>query len=186
MHAKDQTSDLPPGDALPVPAGGSILRDAHFYAVRVFFEDTDLSGVAYHANYLRWFERARSDLLRMLDIDQRAAHEAGEGAYAVSDLAIRYASPARLDDDVLIQTRAVQIGRASCRLNQRAWLGGDQRETLLAEMDVRVGFVAPNGRPRRQPDEWLQAFENFIARSAKPGISADGGVLPRTSPDLKA
>ena len=186
MHAKDQTSDLPPGDALPVPAGGSILRDAHFYAVRVFFEDTDLSGVAYHANYLRWFERARSDLLRMLHIDQRSAHEAGEGAYAVSDLAIRYASPARLDDDVLIQTRAVQIGRASCRLNQRAWLGGDQRETLLAEMDVRVGFVAPNGRPRRQPDEWLQAFENFIARSAKPGISADGGALPRTSPDLKA
>ncbi len=123
MHAKDQTLDLPQGDALPVPAGGSIMRGAHFYAVRVFFEDTDLSGVAYHANYLRWFERARSDLLRMLHIDQRAAHEAGEGAYAVSDLAIRYASPARLDDDVLIETRAVQIGRASCKLNQRAWRG---------------------------------------------------------------
>lgn len=186
MHAKDQTHDLPQGDELPVPAGGSILRGAHFYAVRVFFEDTDLSGVAYHANYLRWFERARSDLLRMLDIDQRAAHEAGEGAYAVSDLAIRYASPARLDDNVLIETRAVQIGRASCKLNQRAWLGSAQKKSLLAEMDVRVGFVAPNGRPRRQPDEWLQAFETFIARSPQPGKSAQRGSLPETSPDPKA
>lgn len=186
MDAKDQTSDLPRADALPAPAGGSILRGAHFYAVRVFFEDTDLSGVAYHANYLRWFERARSDLLRMLGIDQRAAYEGGEGAYAVSDLAIRYASPARLDDDVLIETRAVQIGRASCKLNQRAWLGPDPGKCLLAEMDVRVGFVAPNGRPRRQPDEWLQAFEFFIARSPEPGKSVRRGSLPEISPDLKA
>ena len=191
MHAKDQTLDTPQGDALPVPAGGSILRGAHFYAVRVFFEDTDLSGVAYHANYLRWFERARSDLLRMLHIDQRAAHETGEGAYAVSDLAIRYASPARLDDDVLIETRAVQIGRASCKLNQRAWRGAVPGKALLAEMDVRVGFVAPNGRPRRQPEEWLHAFQDFITRSPEPGISADltparGGALPAASPDPKA
>jgi acyl-CoA thioester hydrolase len=61
--------------------------------VRVYYEDTDLSGVVYHANYLRWFERARSDLLRLIGIDQRAAHEAGEGAFAVADMAC--AMPAR-------------------------------------------------------------------------------------------
>lgn len=182
MHRDNPSTQTPSGDDLPVPAGGSILRGAHYYAVRVFFEDTDLSGVVYHANYLRWFERARSDLLRMLDIDQRKAHEAGEGAYAVSDLAIRYATPARLDDDVMIETRAVQIGRASCKLSQKAWRG----VALLAEMDVRVGFVAPNGRPRRQPEKWLEAFDDFMARSPDGGIAVRQGALPAKTPDLKA
>lgn len=181
MRSDDDPDISHHGEALPVPAGGSILRGAHYYAVRVFFEDTDLSGVVYHANYLRWFERARSDLLRMLDIDQRHAHEGGEGAYAVSDLAIRYAAPARLDDDVLIETRAMQIGRASCRLKQRAF----REDQLLAEMDVRVGFVAPNGRPRRQPEKWRAAFDNFMNRSPDAGNSAPQGALPDHSPELK-
>ncbi len=153
----DEPSPLAPTDDMPRPAGGSILRGVHYYAVRAYFEDTDLSGVVYHANYLRWFERARSDLLRLLAIDQRAAHEAGEGAYAVTDLNIRYAAPAKLDDEVLIETRSVQIGRASCRLNQRAFRDGG----LLAEMDVRVGFVSPDGRPRRQPAAWVDAFNTL-------------------------
>ena len=59
--------------------GGVIDGSQHLYAVRVYYEDTDLSGITYHANYLRWFERARSDLLRMLEIDQRAEIEAGAG-----------------------------------------------------------------------------------------------------------
>lgn len=141
-------------DQLPSPATGSIRDGVHFYAVRAFFEDTDLSGVVYHANYLRWFERARSDLLDCISIDQRAAMEAGEGFYAVADLSIRYRAPARLNDTVLIETRATRLARASCSLSQRALRG----DTLLAEMDVRVGFVAPDGRPRRQPDDWLTAF----------------------------
>ena len=182
MHSEDPPTRTPSGDALPVPAGGSILHGVHYYAVRVFFEDTDLSGVVYHANYLRWFERARSDLLRMLDIDQRSAQEAGEGAYAVTDLAIRYAAPSRLDDDVMLETRAVQIGRASCKLSQKAW----RSDELVAEMDVRVGFVAPNGRPRRQPENWLKAFDDFMARSPDAGIAVRQGALPAKTPDLKA
>ena len=142
-------------DQHPSPATGSIRDGTHWYAVRAFFEDTDLSGVVYHANYIRWFERARSDLLDCIGIDQRAAIETGEGFYAVADLAIRYRAPARLGDTVLIETRATRLARASCNLSQRALRG----DTLLAEMDVRVGFVAPDGRPRRQPDAWLAAFE---------------------------
>ena len=76
--------------ASPPQPGGVFDGPLHLYAVRVYYEDTDLSGITYHANYLRWFERARSDLLRRLDIDQRAAIEAGEGAYAVADLTLRY------------------------------------------------------------------------------------------------
>jgi acyl-CoA thioester hydrolase len=140
--------------SLPEPSTGRFDGPLHRFAVRVYFEDTDLSGVVYHANYLRWFERARSDMLRLLGIDQRAAQEAGEGAYAVADLAIRYLAPARLDDTVMIESRAEALRAASCRMHQRALRG----DTLLSEARLRVGFVTPAGRPRRQPAAWLQAF----------------------------
>lgn len=152
----------------PQPPEGCLDGPVHRFAVRAYFEDTDLSGVVYHANYLRWFERARSDLVRLLGIDQRAAQESGDGAYAVSDLAIRYSAPARLDDAVLIETRAEDLGAASCRLLQRAFrcgspAGAAETSLLLAEMRVRVGFVGPDGRPRRQPAAWRAAFASFLA-----------------------
>lgn len=143
---------------MPNPPDGAIDGARHLYAVRAYYEDTDLSGIVYHANYLRWFERARSDLLRRLGIDQRAAIEAGEGAYAVSELALRYVRPARLDDDVLIETRCTELGAASCRMAQRASRDGE----TLVEATLRVGFITPEGRPRRQPAEWRHAFAQFM------------------------
>ena len=158
------TTASPPA---PSPPDGVIDGARHLYAVRVYYEDTDLSGIVYHANYLRWFERARSDLLRRLGIDQRAAIEAGArgeegGAYAVSELALRYRRPARLDDDVVIETRCTDMGAASCRMAQRALRG----DTLLVEAKLRVGFVAPDGRPRRQPAPWRAAFAKFMEETA--------------------
>lgn len=150
------------GMALPNFPDGVIDGARHLYAVRVYYEDTDLSGIVYHANYLRWFERARSDLLRRLGIDQRAAVEAGEGAYAVSELALRYLRPARLDDDVLIETRCTQLRSASCRMAQRALRDGEP----LAEVTLRVGFLTPGGRPRRQPAPWLTAFSHFMEETS--------------------
>ena len=144
-------------DARPNPPDGVIDGSRHLYAVRVYYEDTDLSGITYHANYLRWFERARSDLLRRLDIDQRAAIESGGGAYAVSELSLKYLRPARFDDDVLIETVCTELGAASCRMGQKAFRG----EELLAEAQLRVGFVSPQGRPIRQPAEWRAAFARF-------------------------
>lgn len=149
---------------MPSPPSGCLDGGVHRFAVRAYFEDTDLSGVVYHANYLRWFERARSDLVRLIGIDQRAAQESGEGAYAVSDLAIRYAAPARLDDDVLIETVAEEIGAASCRLVQRAFREG----TLLAEMRVRVALVGADGRPKRQPAPWRAAFASLLPIQTEP------------------
>lgn len=143
---------------LPVPPSGMIDGAVHRFALRAYYEDTDLSGIVYHANYLRWFERARSDLVRLIGIDQRAAQESGQGTYAVLDLAIRYRAPARLDDAVLIETTAEELGAASCRLLQRAFRG----ETLLAEMRVRVGFVGPDGRAKRQPPEWRAGFARLL------------------------
>ena len=144
----------------PAPPSGLIDGPLHRFAVRAYFEDTDLSGVVYHANYLRWFERARSDFVRLLGIDQRAVNEAGEGAFAVADLAIRFAAPARLDDAVLIETRCTELGAASCRMHQKAVREDGQ---LLAEATFRVGFVSPQGRPRRMPDGWHAAFATIVS-----------------------
>lgn len=149
------------------PHSGRFNGPRHLFAVRVYYEDTDLSGIVYHANYLRWFERARSDMLRLLGIDQRAALEAGEGAYAVAGLTIRYAAPARLDDAVVIESTALELGAASVRLNQRACRG----DTLLAEAQVRVGFISPEGRPRRQPAGWREAFTKLLP-AENPEISS--------------
>ena len=142
----------------PNPPDGTIDGDRHLYAVRAYYEDTDLSGIVYHANYLRWFERARSDLLRRLGIDQRAAIEAGEGAYALSEVSLKYLRPAKLDDDILIETRCTELGAASCRMVQTA-----SRDSLpIAEAHLRVGFVSPEGRPKRQPAAWREAFARFV------------------------
>ena len=149
---------------LPAPPSGLFDGPQHLYPVRVYFEDTDLSGVVYHANYLRWFERARSDMLRLLGIDQRSAHEAGEGAYAVSEMGLRYLRPAKLDDDVLIRSAVAELSPATCRIVQRAF----RDETLLCEARVRVAFVAPNGRPRRQPPAWVEAFKTIVSASEGP------------------
>jgi acyl-CoA thioester hydrolase len=146
----------------PLPPGGLIDGSRHLFAVRAYYEDTDLSGIVYHANYLRWFERARSDLLRVLGIDQRAAVEAGEGAYAVADLHIRYIRPARLDDTVIIETRCIDLGAASVKIRQRA----TRDDELIAEQTARVGFIDPEGRPRRQPAEWRAAFARFSESDA--------------------
>ena len=147
----------------PEPASGLFDGSVHLFPVRVYFEDTDLSGVVYHANYLRWFERARSDMLRLLGIDQRAAHEAGAGAYAVSELTIRYVAPARLDDAVTIRTTTLEVGAATCRIAQAAWRG----ETLLAASRVRAAFVAPDGKPKRQPREWIAAIRSILEKSTE-------------------
>jgi len=140
------------------PQSGQFDGVRHLFAVRVYFEDTDLSGVVYHANYLRWFERARSDMLRLAGIDQRGAHDAGEGAYAVTDMTLRYLRPARLDDAVLVVSTVADVSPATCRLEQAAWRGDD----LLCSAALRVAFVAPNGRPRRQPAAWVAAFRALL------------------------
>lgn len=143
----------------PSPAGGVIDGAVHRYALRVYYEDTDAGGVVYHANYLRWFERARSDLLDLLGIDQAGAAARGEGVYVVAEATLRYLAPTRLSDTVLLETRAEKIGASVSVLRQIAWRG----ETRLVEASVQVAFVDADGRPRRQPDAWREAFARFAA-----------------------
>ena len=137
------------------PYQGSLRDGEHRYALRVHFEDTDAGGVVYHASYLRFMERARSDMLRLAGIDQRAALEAGKGGYAVAELAIRYRLPARLDDALTVVSRVTEIRAASCSIHQRVMRGDE----IIADAEVMPAFVGPEGRPRRQPREWVAIFE---------------------------
>ncbi|WP_375271022.1 YbgC/FadM family acyl-CoA thioesterase [Sphingomonas sp.] len=141
-----------------MPASGGFEGRVHLFPLRVYFEDTDLSGVVYHANYLRYMERARSDMLRVAGIDQRAHFEGGGGAYAIHDLHIRYASPARLDDALVVQSTVEAVTPARVVIHQSV-----RRDALLlARGVVTAALVGPDGRPRRQPAEWLELYRTLV------------------------
>jgi acyl-CoA thioester hydrolase len=144
-------------DAAPFGSLGRFQGAAHHYPVRVYFEDTDLSGVVYHANYLRYMERARSDMLRAVGIDQRASLESGEGVYAVADLRIKYRAPAKLDDDLVVVSTVAAVGAATATIHQ-AVMRGTQ---ILTDAQVTAAFLTPGGRPRRQPKAWVNAFKTL-------------------------
>ncbi len=137
------------------PHEGAFRGDTHYFALRVYIEDTDLGGVVYHANYLRFLERARSDLLRAAGIEQRAAIENGIGVYAVAELRIKYCKPARLEDDLLITSKLDEIRGATSVIAQKILRGAE----VLAEAQVTVAFLTLQGRPKRQPTEWVEKLK---------------------------
>ncbi len=142
---------------LDQPYQGGFMEREHWFALRVYFEDTDLSGIVYHANYLRFMERARSDMLRAVGVDQRAAAENGEGVYAIADLQIRYRRPAKLDDALVVKSRVTGIRAAATVIEQRIERDGE----ILTEAVVTAVLLSPDGRPKRQPVAWINAFERL-------------------------
>lgn len=120
----------------------------HRLPVRVYYEDTDFSGVVYHANYLRFLERGRTELLRSSGIDQSMLHAEGPGlTFAVRRMTIDYAKPARMDDELIVETATREIRGASLHLAQRVVRG----EEVLVSADVQVAALS-GGRPVRIPD----------------------------------
>ncbi|KQN40292.1 thioesterase [Sphingomonas sp. Leaf407] len=146
------------------PTGGRFVGTTHRFPLRIYFEDTDLSGVVYHANYLRYFERARSDMLMVAGVDQRAAQEAGEGHYAVRSMQLDWRAPARLNDALVVVSTVVRVRAAAVDIQQTVI----RDDVLLASARVEVAFVGGNGRPRRQPAAWIDVF----ARLATTGKGA--------------
>lgn len=139
------------------PYSGYLSGREHRFALRVYYEDTDAGGVVYHAGYLRFMERARSDMLRCLGINQREALDDGTGVYVVAELAIKYRKPAKLEDSLLVVSRVDEIRAASCRIHQRVMRGDE----IVADADVVAAFLTPAGKPRRQPPAWIAAFEQL-------------------------
>ncbi len=140
------------------PHRGRFLGREHRFALHVYFEDTDFSGLVYHANYLRYMERARSDMLSVVGIDQRGAFAGGEGVYAVSELTIKYQRPAHFGDDLLVISTVEQLRAATVFIHQRVMRGDE----VLTRANVVAAFLSPEGRPKRQPKPWIAAFQNLL------------------------
>ncbi len=137
------------------PYAGRFVDGEHRFAVRVYYEDTDAGGVVYHANYLRFFERARTDLLALLGADLGEALSRGEGGYVVAEAQLKYIRPAVLGDALVIHSRMVVLRSAACVVHQTVRRDGQ----LLVEGRLTVAFVGADGRPRRQPAAWIEAFK---------------------------
>ena len=139
------------------PYRGGFVGAEHHFALTVYFEESDTAGVVYYANYLKFMERARSDMIRAVDIDQREVLEAGKGAYYVADVHIRYVRSARLGDDLVVISTVEDVRAASVVIQQRV-IRGDE---LLTEARVTAAFLDANGRPQRQPKEWIEKFKQI-------------------------
>jgi acyl-CoA thioester hydrolase len=119
------------------------------WTVRVYYEDTDAGGIVYYANYLKFYERARTEWLRSLGIDQQTLRDEHGAIFVVRSANIDYRASARLDDEVTLTLNVEKLGGASVQFTQQAWRG----DTLLSSADVKVGCVdAATMRPRSLPD----------------------------------
>ena len=134
------------------PYRGGFVGREHRFALTVYYEDTDAAGIVYYANYLKFMERARSDMLRAAGIDQRAEMERSGSVYAVADVSIRYRQPARLGDELLIVSTVEAVRAASVLIQQRVMRGTEE----ITNASVTVAFLSPDLRPQRQPREWVE------------------------------
>jgi acyl-CoA thioester hydrolase len=139
---------------MTVPYPGQFDRGVHRFPVRVYFEDTDLTGIVYHANYLRYMERARSEMLRALGIEAQAMMDAGDGYYSVHEVHLTYLAPARLDDVLTVKSCVVQVRAAATVIGHDIWRG----EQPLTRGRVTAAWLGMNGRPQRQPKDWATRF----------------------------
>ena len=133
------------------------------FAIRVYWEDTDAGGIVFYANYLKFFERARTEWLRAKGIEQQALREQTGGMFVVTGTEMKYHRPARLDDVLCVSATPLQLGRASVVIGQSARLGAPDGP-LLCEGTIRIGWVnAERMQSARMPADLLQALEDGTA-----------------------
>ncbi len=144
------------------------LQSAPFtWPVRVYWEDTDAGGIVFYANYLKFFERARTEWLRALGVEQQRLREQLGGMFVVTQTQLQYHRPARLDDLLLVTARVVDAGRASMTIEQTALLKPQQNDAvssepaqLLCSGTIRIGWVDDRQlRPQRIPPAVMAALK---------------------------
>jgi len=149
--------------------GGLIVAGEHRLSVRVYYEDTDAVGVVYHANYLRFAERARTEMLRCLGLEHGSLSARFGLAFTVRRCLVDYLAPARLDDRLEVRTSLARLGGASLNLEQR--IVRDDR--LLVRMDARLALISPALRAVRLPQALIDALAPLRhGPAAKPGLGA--------------
>jgi acyl-CoA thioester hydrolase len=146
--------------SLDQPYRGGFAGPEHRFALTVYFEDTDTFGVVYYANYLKFMERARSDMIRAAGVDQVGELERTGSAYVVAEAHIRYLKPARLGDDLVVVSTVEAVRAASVLIHQRVIRGQEQ----LTDARVTAAFLDAAGRPQRQPKQWVERFRAIASR----------------------
>ncbi len=136
------------------------------WPVRVYYEDTDAGGIVFYANYLKFFERARTEWLRAAGIGQQALATQAQRIFVVKSTAMDYHAPAKLDDRLEITVTVEKLGRASVNFMQAAWLTNGEAPRLLCSGSIRVGCVDTLGlRPASIPDEVLTRIRNSMKQN---------------------
>jgi acyl-CoA thioester hydrolase len=134
----------------------------HILPLRVYYEDTDLSGMVYHANYLRFMERARTEFFRLAGVTKMADLESEEPtAWAIREAKLGYHRPARVDDALTVKTALIAISGARIAADQKIYAG----DTLLVEGRIEACIVTLSGRPRRLPDSLRALLTPFLVKS---------------------
>ena len=154
-----------PGQDTSKELAGRLIAGGHAMQVRVYYEDTDFTGIVYHANYLRFMERGRTNYLRLIGADHRALFEQAEKeapsfAFVVRSMKIDFLKPAFMDDLLEVRTLSHEVSGASIALVQRVMRGDE----ILIEAEVRVAFVS-EGRPKRIPEPLRKAMGADAARN---------------------
>ncbi|MBW8733323.1 MAG: tol-pal system-associated acyl-CoA thioesterase [Asticcacaulis sp.] len=154
------------------PLSGRRIAEGHEFHIRVYYEDTDFSGVVYHANYLKYFERSRTEFLRLVGIHHSDLKALPEPlAFAVSHIDVRFHRPARIDDLLRVITHTVAVRGALFVLRQRAWCNGH----LLAEATIEIVCINLDNRPRRLPKAMSQCIAACVPDS---GEAAKNDTMP--------
>lgn len=136
---------------------GALTPEGHRLAARVYYADTDFSGVVYHARYLEFLERGRSDFLRLAGVHHTELADGKHGeklVWVVKRMEIDFRAPARIDDVLTIDTRTADISGARITMVQQIRRG----DTVLIDARVEAAIIGEGGRPRRFPREWIAAF----------------------------
>lgn len=134
------------------------------WPLRVYWEDTDAGGIVFYANYLKFFERSRTEWLRSLGIEQHTLREQSGGMFVVSETSVRYLQASRLDDELIVTAKLQEKGRASLIITQQVFLKNkataESPTTLLCEATIRIGWVDANSlKPARIPTPLLDSLE---------------------------
>jgi acyl-CoA thioester hydrolase len=132
----------------------------HLLPVRIYYEDTDMSGVVYHANYLRYFERGRSDFLRMAGVNHTELQNREKPmAFAVIAMDLRFKKPARIDDALVVHTKYHAIKGVKLHIDQIIMRG----ETEIATAQVTAVCIDFNGNPQRPPKEMVELLSGYFS-----------------------
>ncbi len=139
------------------PLSGELTEFGHRQSARVYFADTDFSGVVYHARYLEFFERGRSDYLRLAGVHHKELIDGKHGeklVWVVKRMEIDFRAAAQIDDVLMIETRTAEISGARIIMSQQI----KRTDTVLVEAKVQAAIIGETGKPRRFPKQWIDVF----------------------------